>query len=183
MMVTLSRRIMVVALIITLMAIGLLAGSGWLAPPVIRGAPTSRSETRMFEVPQQVTIPIGAAGQYFIYQCPANKRVRLLILHVARPAGTFNVDQFLVWAGNDENAIYLDGVFNKATGAIVYLGHLNAWMNPSEELQIQITNFTVAGWIQVRMWIEIVSREEDPQSVSIKESVEIDTRPFGRLFR
>ena len=60
------------------------------------------------------------------------------------------------------------------------LGQLNGWCNPGDYLMFVVSNWTVAGAVNVRIWYEYASREMDvPQSVSIKESVEIDTRPFG----
>lgn len=127
-------------------------------------------------------VAIPANGQYGWFIVQGTKRVRPINIGGEIPAGTFNLDSFIA-VPNDGHAFYLDSTQNRGTPYDFSLNH-QGWLEPQTHLHFQVSAFALAGNVVVRMWYEEVSREEKaPQSVSVKESVEIDTKPFGRLFR
>lgn len=135
-----------------------------------------------FETVPEITVPVPGNGQYDFYiVTQAQKRI---ISISGAYTGTYNLDSFLGWGGSDSLAWYLDSTLNRGTPYDIPLGHLNEWIQETEHLMFQVTNWAVAGNVTVRLRFETVDRgAKAPQKVSVEQSIEIDTKPFGRLFR
>ena len=97
--------------------------------------------------------------------------------------GNYNLDAF-TGQPHDGDMFYLDSTQNRGTPFDFSLNHMG-WLWPGIQLNLYVTAFVAVGVIQVRMWYEeITIKKIVPQSVSIKESVRIDTKPsFGILER
>lgn len=123
---------------------------------------------------ENVAIP--ANGQYGWFIVQANHRVRPINIGGEIPAGNFNLDAFIALPTNG-HAYYLDSTQNRGTPYDFSLNHMG-WLEPGTHLHFQVSAWALAGNVIVRMWYEYVSREEEaPTSVSIKESIKINTRP------
>ena len=136
----------------------------------------------MYTTITETNVPVNANGQYGFYRVPHNMYARIVTL-AGTYTGTYNLDAFILWPTSDSNAAYLDSSLNRGTPWQIPSEYMNGWLNPGWQLMFQVSNHTVNGVVSIRMWIELVSREEQAmQQVSVKESIELDTRPFGRLF-
>ena len=136
----------------------------------------------MYEYIPEIYIWVPIAGQYVFYQVPHDRYMRPISIG-GTYTGTFNLDAFLAYQfGNFINSGYLDATQNRGSP---YGFHCppNGWMNPGDNIRFVVTNHTLAGQVNIQMWAEFASREQTvPQNVNIVDSVELDTRPFGRLF-
>ena len=103
-------------------------------------------------------IPITGANTYIVYQIPEGRYMRPIII-AGVYTGTYNLDDFILWALSNDYAIRLDATQNRGTPFFFYLGHLDLWMKPNWRIHLVTSNHTVDGEVFFEMMTETIVHE------------------------